>query len=71
MFSLFVAHVTTGQTPIGDRLRQILDIYVPRIEDPSPHRKPISILVITDGVPSESLDRLGDLWALTNSDFSR
>jgi Mg-chelatase subunit ChlD len=65
MFCLFGAHAATGQTPLGERLRRILDIYVPRIEDPSPHRKPISILVITDGVPSESLDRLGDLWALS------
>jgi hypothetical protein len=38
-----------------------LDIYVPRIEDQSLHHKPISILVITDGVPSESLDGLCDL----------
>jgi hypothetical protein len=42
-----------GQTPIGERLRQILDIYVPRIEDPASDRKPISILVITDGVPTD------------------
>jgi hypothetical protein len=71
MFSLCVAHATTGQTPIGARLRQILEIYVPRIEDPSLHHKPISIVVITDGAPSESLDTLSDFWALTNSDFSR
>jgi hypothetical protein len=58
---LFTAHAATGQTPIGNRLRQILDIYVPRVEDPSLYRKPISILVITDGVPSESLDKSGDL----------
>jgi hypothetical protein len=58
---LFIAHAATGQTPIGDKLRQILDVYVPKIEDPCLHHKPISIVVITDGVPSESLDGLGDL----------
>jgi len=42
-----------GQTPTGARLEQILDIYVPRIESPSPNRKPVSILVITDGVPTD------------------
>ncbi|KAF8273660.1 hypothetical protein EI94DRAFT_1696604 [Lactarius quietus] len=42
-----------GQTPLGAKLRQILDIYVPRIEDPSLNHKPISILVITDGRPTD------------------
>jgi hypothetical protein len=59
---IFVAHtISTGQTPIGSRLRQILDTYVPRIEDPALQHKPISILVITDGVPSKFLDRLGEI----------
>ncbi|KAI0289992.1 hypothetical protein BC826DRAFT_913861 [Russula brevipes] len=40
-----------GQTPIGAKLRQILNTYVPKIEDSTLHHKPISILVITDGVP--------------------
>ena len=62
-FGNFFAHATAGQTPTGVKLRQILDIYVPRIEEPSLRHKPISILVITDGVPSEfkSLDELSDL----------
>jgi len=50
--------IPEGQTPIGDKLRQILDIYVPKIEDPTLHHKPISVLVITDGVPSEPPSRL-------------
>jgi hypothetical protein len=58
---IFVAHISTGQTPIGARLRQILDTYVPRVEDPTLQHKPISILVITDGVPSKFLDRLGEI----------
>jgi uncharacterized protein YegL len=66
MFCLFVAHAATGQTPIGERLRQILDIYVPRIEDPASDRKPISILVITDGVPSGSFCRLRNLGFYSN-----
>ncbi|KAH9993314.1 hypothetical protein BJV74DRAFT_771130 [Russula compacta] len=45
--------VPEGQTPTGRRLREILDIYVPKIEDPALHHKPISILVITDGVPTD------------------
>jgi uncharacterized protein YegL len=60
---LSVAHALAfalpGQTPIGARLRRTLNAYVPKIEDPSLYHKPISILVITDGVPSKSLDRLG------------
>ena len=58
---IFVAHSSAGQTPIGARLKQILDIYVPRVEDHALRHKPISIVVITDGVPSESLDGLGDV----------
>lgn len=42
-----------GQTPLGAKLKQILDIYVPRIEDPTINHKPINILVITDGVPTD------------------
>ncbi|KAI0292864.1 hypothetical protein BC826DRAFT_402822 [Russula brevipes] len=49
----FDSIVPEGQTPIGARLRQILEIYVPRIEDPALHHKPVSILVITDGVPTD------------------
>ncbi|KAF8491826.1 hypothetical protein F5888DRAFT_1733461 [Russula emetica] len=45
--------VPDGQTPTGYKLKQILDIYVPKIEDPSLRHKPISILVITDGVPTD------------------
>ncbi|KAI9513382.1 hypothetical protein F5148DRAFT_1301986 [Russula earlei] len=45
--------VPEGQTPIGAKLRQILDYYVPRIEDPILNSKPISILIITDGVPTD------------------
>ncbi|KAI0268988.1 hypothetical protein BGY98DRAFT_924647, partial [Russula aff. rugulosa BPL654] len=52
-FRKFIAHATAGQTPTGNKLRQILDIYVPRIENPSLRHKPISILVITDGVPTD------------------
>jgi len=57
---IFVAHASTGQTPTGAKLREILDIYVPRIEDITLNHKPISILMITDGVPSKFLDRLGE-----------
>jgi uncharacterized protein YegL len=52
-FSPLFIHITAGQTPLGAKLRQILDIYVPRIEDSSINHKPVNILVITDGRPSE------------------
>jgi len=45
--------IPEGQTPTGARLREVLDIYAPRVEDPALHHKPISILVITDGVPTD------------------
>ena len=50
-------HGITGQTPIGAKLRQIFETYVPRVEE-NPRQKPISVLVITDGVPSKSLGGL-------------
>ncbi|KAI0278683.1 hypothetical protein BGY98DRAFT_916683 [Russula aff. rugulosa BPL654] len=53
VFNFFNDIVPEGQTPTGNKLRQILDIYVPRIENPSLRHKPISILVITDGVPTD------------------
>jgi hypothetical protein len=49
----FDSIIPDGQTPLGAKLKQILDIYVPRIEDFSLNHKPISILVITDGVPTD------------------
>lgn len=45
--------IPEGQTPTGAKLREILNIYVPRIEDSTLNHKPISILVITDGVPTD------------------
>ncbi|KAH9977019.1 hypothetical protein BGW80DRAFT_1118523, partial [Lactifluus volemus] len=41
-----------GTTNIGAKLRQIFETYVPRVED-NPRHKPISVLVITDGVPTD------------------
>jgi len=58
---IFVAYSSVGQTPTGARLKQVLDIYVPKIENPALQHKPINVLVITDGVPSKSRDRVGDV----------
>ena len=58
---IFVPHPSTGQTATGARLKQVLDIYVPKIENPALQHKPINILVITDGVPSKSRDRVGEV----------
>jgi len=61
----FSAHVAPGQTPIGAKLRQILNHYIPKVEDPSLRGKPISILVITDGVPSEPFGNMSSRNRLT------
>ncbi|KAI0057835.1 hypothetical protein BV25DRAFT_1345551 [Artomyces pyxidatus] len=51
--SLFDSVLPDGQTPTGTKLQEILDIYIPRIEDRRKQHKPINIIVITDGVPTD------------------
>ncbi|KAG1722985.1 hypothetical protein EDB19DRAFT_1765316, partial [Suillus lakei] len=36
-------------TPMGARLEQLIDMYLPLIEHPSSTHEPISVIVITDG----------------------
>ncbi|KAF8890635.1 hypothetical protein BD779DRAFT_239294 [Infundibulicybe gibba] len=43
----------TGTTPIGAKLQQIIDKYIPLLEDPHSKHKPITLIVITDGVPTD------------------
>ena len=47
-----------GQTPTGEKLSELLEMYIPRLEDKSTNHKPITIIVITDGVPSALNHRL-------------
>jgi uncharacterized protein YegL len=41
-----------GQTPTGKKLREVLEFYVPKIVG-NPNHKPINIVVITDGEPTD------------------
>ncbi|KAA1469645.1 hypothetical protein DENSPDRAFT_773339 [Dentipellis sp. KUC8613] len=51
--SLFDLVMPEGQTPTGKKLEDVLSIYVPKLEDRRLGHKPISIVVITDGVPTD------------------
>jgi uncharacterized protein YegL len=42
-----------GQTPTGQALEEILNKYIPLLEDTRLAHKPITIVVITDGVPTD------------------
>jgi hypothetical protein len=57
-FCIFVAHAATVGHPLATNW---VDLGYLRPEDLSLRHKLINILVITDGVPSESLDGLGYL----------
>jgi len=50
--NLFDSVVPEGQTPTGEKLQEILDRYIPFLEDGRAH-KPITIVIITDGVPTD------------------
>ncbi|THH20595.1 hypothetical protein EW146_g802 [Bondarzewia mesenterica] len=43
-----------GQTPTGKKLKEVFDIYIPRLEDRRIPYKPTIVLVVTDGVPSDN-----------------
>ncbi|KAF8872732.1 hypothetical protein BD779DRAFT_1571940 [Infundibulicybe gibba] len=43
----------TGTTPLGEKLQQIIDKYIPLLENPQSKHKPITLIVITDGVPTD------------------
>ncbi|KAI0049494.1 hypothetical protein FA95DRAFT_1604311 [Auriscalpium vulgare] len=49
---LFRSIEPDGQTPTGSRLREVLDKYLPLFEGQNRH-KPINLIVITDGVPTD------------------
>jgi len=50
---LFNSVTPEGQTPIGQKLSEIFEIYFPRIENRNSDHKPITLVVITDGVPTD------------------
>ncbi|KAL0569712.1 hypothetical protein V5O48_012251 [Marasmius crinis-equi] len=45
-----------GATPTGARLRKVLDLYLPKLEQRA--SKPVSIVVITDGDPSDDVEQV-------------
>jgi len=45
-------HMFLGATPIGKRLQQLLDEYIPQVEQQLSNLKPVNIIIITDGEPS-------------------
>lgn len=45
-----------GRTPTGQRLNQILSPYLERYEKSPETTKPLNIIVITDGVPSDDVE---------------
>jgi len=50
---LFDAVTPNGQTPTGEKLEEIFNKYIPLLEDRRRSHKPIVIIVITDGVPTD------------------
>jgi len=55
---LFDAVIPEGQTPTGAKLQELFDRYIPLLEDQRLAHKPISIVVITDGVPTDELQEV-------------
>lgn len=44
-----------GETPTGRKLQELFDRYIPLVEDEHRFHRPITIVVLTDGVPSSWL----------------
>ncbi|KAH9946510.1 hypothetical protein B0H21DRAFT_743167 [Amylocystis lapponica] len=42
-----------GETNIGQKLQEVLDVYIPRLEDRALAHRPITVVVITDGEPTD------------------
>ncbi|THU82330.1 hypothetical protein K435DRAFT_691249 [Dendrothele bispora CBS 962.96] len=53
---LFNEVLPDGATPTGRRLQQVLDEYIPRVEQRMTPVKPINIIVITDGDPTDNVE---------------
>jgi uncharacterized protein YegL len=50
---LFDTVSPVGETPTGKKLQQLFDRYIPLVEDRNSSHRPITIVVITDGVPTD------------------
>ncbi|KAK7455840.1 hypothetical protein VKT23_010876 [Stygiomarasmius scandens] len=53
---LFNKVIPDGATPIGKRLQQLLDEYIPQVEQQLSNLKPVNIIVITDGEPTDNVE---------------
>jgi len=51
--ALFDAVRPEGETNIGQKLQEVLNVYIPQLEDKSFGHRPITIVVITDGEPTD------------------
>ncbi|KAF9446270.1 hypothetical protein P691DRAFT_733578 [Macrolepiota fuliginosa MF-IS2] len=47
-----------GATPVGRKLQEIFTRYLPLVEDPNSTSPPIIVMVITDGVPTDDVDKV-------------
>ncbi|PFH49798.1 hypothetical protein AMATHDRAFT_146821 [Amanita thiersii Skay4041] len=50
---LFNSVIPQGETPTGARLEDLFKIYLPLIENPKSTYRPITLIVITDGEPTD------------------
>ncbi|KAF8346918.1 hypothetical protein F5887DRAFT_1073005 [Amanita rubescens] len=50
---LFKSVIPQGETPTGERLQHLFDKYLPLVEDKSSVHRPIALVVITDGEPTD------------------
>ena len=44
--------LNAGETPTGERLQYLFNKYIPLVEDKYSTHRPITLVVITDGEPS-------------------
>ncbi|KAL8764066.1 MAG: hypothetical protein Q9184_000277 [Pyrenodesmia sp. 2 TL-2023] len=57
VYRIFTSVLPCGSTPTGSRLNRILSPYLKRCEQKGPENcKPMNIIVITDGIPTDDLE---------------
>ncbi|KAF5334162.1 hypothetical protein D9758_014817 [Tetrapyrgos nigripes] len=49
---------SAGGTPTGARLYEVLNEYIPKVEQRSGHAKPVNVIVITDGDPTDNVENV-------------
>ncbi|EKM84256.1 hypothetical protein AGABI1DRAFT_88991 [Agaricus bisporus var. burnettii JB137-S8] len=56
--SIFKSVRPEGSTPTGAKLQELFNMYLPLVEDPMRGTPPTVIMVITDGVPTDTVDKV-------------